>query len=97
MPAHEKANPVQASQLGFEAVVFLTRYLAHLIKRAPGRGKTCDGVHKIKTMHKNTASTLKSKVSSSDEGSREDNCAPSLQLTWSNKLGFQNIRRSTSR
>jgi hypothetical protein len=39
MPAHEKAHPVQVSVLGFEVIVFVTNYLAHLIKQALGLGK----------------------------------------------------------
>lgn len=39
MPSHIKTNPVQVSLLGFEAVVLVTKYLAHLIKQALGLGK----------------------------------------------------------
>ena len=51
MPAHEKSPPVQVNLLGFKAIVFVTNYLAHLIKQALGLG---DRVHSIKTMYKNT-------------------------------------------
>ena len=54
MPAHVKANPVEVSLLSFEAIVFVTKYLAHLFQQAPGLGKIDDGVHRIKTMYKIT-------------------------------------------
>ena len=60
MPAHEKAHPVQVSLLGFEAIVFVTKSLAHLMKQALGLGKIGDRIHSIKTMYKNTGSTPES-------------------------------------
>lgn len=36
MPTHENANPVALSLLGFEAIVFVTKYLAHLPQQALG-------------------------------------------------------------
>ena len=50
MPAYKKANQVQISLTSLEAIVFLKKYLAHLIMQAPGLGKTGDRLHQIKTM-----------------------------------------------
>jgi hypothetical protein len=77
--------------------VFVTNYLAHLIKQALGLGKIGDRVHGVKTMYKNTGSTPESKLSNGVDAL----CKPSrnlqLQFIGSDKLGVQNIRRSTSR
>jgi hypothetical protein len=97
MPAHEKAHPVQVSLLGFEAIVFVTNYLANLIKQALGLGKIGDRVHSIKTMYENTVSTPESKSSSGEEALCKATCNFRLQFISSDKLGFQNIRRSTLR
>jgi hypothetical protein len=59
MPAHVKANPVEVSLLRVEAIVFVTKYLAHLLQQALGLGKVGDSVHRIKTMCKITAMTSK--------------------------------------
>lgn len=54
MPTHVKANPVEVSLLCFEATVFVTEYLAHLIQQALGLGKVGDGCRSIKNMYKTT-------------------------------------------
>lgn len=51
-PAHVKANPVEVGLLGFEAIVFVTKYLTPLIQQALGLGGISDGIHNIKTMYK---------------------------------------------
>ena len=48
MPAHVRANSVEVSLLRVEAVVFVTKYLAHLLKQSLGLGKIGDWVHKTK-------------------------------------------------
>ena len=97
MPAHEKAHPVQVSLLGFEAIVFLTNCVTNLIKQALGLGRIGDRVHSIKTMYENTVSTPESKPSSGVEALFKTSRNLRLQFISSDKLGFQNIRRSTSR
>ena len=52
MPAHVKANPVEVSLLRSEAIVFVTKHLAHLLQQTLGLGKIGDGVNCIKTMYK---------------------------------------------
>jgi hypothetical protein len=39
MPAHVKADPVEVSLLPVEAIVFVTKYLAHLLQQVLGLGK----------------------------------------------------------
>jgi hypothetical protein len=95
--ANEKANPVKASLLGLEAIVLVTKYLAHLLQQAFGLGKIGDRVHRVTTMYKNTALTPKDKMSSGGRDLRWDSCNPAFQLIPSDKLDSQNIRRSTSR
>ena len=97
MPADEKTNPVKVSLLGFEAIVLVTKYLAHLIKQALGLGEIGDRVHRIKTMYKNTVWTHESQMSSGLAGQCQANRNPSPQVISSDKLGSQNIRRSTLR
>lgn len=44
MPAHVKANPVEVSLLRLEAIVFVTKYLAHLLQQTLGLRMVGDGV-----------------------------------------------------
>jgi len=97
MPAHEKAHPVQVSLLGFEAIVFVTKYRAHLIKQALGLGKIGYRVHSIKTMYKNTVLAPESRLSNGVEDLCKTSRNLRLQFILSDKLGVQNMRRSTSR
>jgi hypothetical protein len=76
--------------------VFVTNYLANLIKQALGRREIGDSVHGIKTMYENTVSTPESKSSSGEEALCKANCNFRPQFISSDKLGFQNIRRYTS-
>lgn len=96
-PADEKTNPVKVSLLGFEAIVFVTKYLAHLPQQALGLGRMGDGVHGIKTCMKLHVLMLESKKSSGAGGLYRSYCKPSRQLFPPDKLGCQNIRRSTLR
>ena len=77
--------------------MFVTKYLAHLIKQALELGKIGDRFHSIKTMYKNTGSTPESKLLNGVEALCKTSCNLRLQFIRSDKLGVQNIRRSTSR
>ncbi len=91
-----KANLVEVSLLGFEAVVFVAKYLAYLIQQALGLGKICDGVHSIKTMYKTTVLSPMSKLSSGLRRVSMGRHRVAFQLIPSDILG-QDIRPSTSR
>jgi hypothetical protein len=97
MPAHVKANPVEVSLLSFEAIVSVTKYLAHLLKQTLGLGKIGDGVYSIKNMYKTTISTSKNELSSELWRIAMDRRRATLQLIPSDILGRQDIRPSTSR
>ena len=97
MPADVEADPVEVSLLGFEAIVLVTKYLAHLIKQAPGLGEIGDRVRRIKTMYKNKMSMSEGQMSSVLAASCNSNCNPSRQDISLDKLAFQDIRRSTLR
>ena len=97
MPAHEKSNPVKVSLLGFEAMVFVAKYLAHLIQQAFGLGKIGDSVHKAKAMYKNTLFRRKGQVSSLPMGFPRRKCNTVVDLIPPDKLDFQDIRRATLR
>jgi hypothetical protein len=68
--------------------VFVTKYLAHLIKQALGLGHIGDRVHSIKNMYKNTGSTPESKLSNGVEAFVKNQCNLPLQFIGSDKLGF---------
>ena len=97
MPAHVKANPVEVSLLSFEAIVFVTKYLAHLFQQALGLGKIDDGVHGIKTMYEITVFMSVNKLSSGLQLIHRDVVVMDLQLIPADKLVSQNIRRSRLR
>ncbi len=97
IPANEKANPVEVSLLIFQTIVFVTYQLTHLLQQALGLGKIGDRVHRIKTMYKNTEFMPKDKILSGLQGFGWVSCRLAFQLIQSDKLDFQNIRRSTSR
>ena len=97
VPAHEKANPVEVSLLGLQAIVFVTKHLAHLLQQALGLGKIGDRVHRIEAMYKNAVLMPKDKLSSGLGGFRRGQSDPVAQLVPSDKLDSQNIRRTTSR
>nr|WP_295778108.1 hypothetical protein [Rhodoferax sp.] len=96
MPAHVKANPVEVSLLGFEAIVFVTEYLAHLIQQALGLGEIGDGVDSVKTMYKTTVLSPMSKLSSGSRVVSMGRHRVAFQLIPSDILR-QDIRPSTSR
>ena len=75
--------------------MFVTKSLAHLLKQALGLGKIGDRVHCIKTMYKNTISIPERKLSNGVEALCKISRNLRLQFIGSDKLGFQNIRRST--
>ena len=96
MPAHVKANPVEVSLLRSEAIVFVTKHLAHLLQQTLGLGKIGDGVYCFKTMYKTTALVQKNKLSSGLRGVRIDLSSQACQLIPSDILESQDIRPSTS-
>lgn len=77
--------------------MLVTKYLAYFITQALGLGKLGNRVHRIKTMCIHTMAGPKGKMSSALGVTCKAHGNPSLQIIWSDKLGFQNIRRATSR
>lgn len=75
--------------------MFVTKYVAHLLQQTPELGKTGDGVHGIKNMHKTTELVSKNKLSIGLLGIGLSGEA--RQLIPSDILGFQSIRPPTSR
>lgn len=88
MPVHIKANLGEASLLSFETIVFVTKYLAHLLQLALGLGKIGDGVHGIKNMHKTTELMSKNQLSSGLWGFFIDVRSQVVQLILSNILNI---------
>lgn len=97
MPTNEKANPAELSLLRFEAIVFLTKYLAHLLQRALGLGKLGEGFMASKLCMTKTASISKNKLSSGLRRFFINLNSQASQLIPSDTLEFQDIRPSTSR
>jgi len=94
-PADEKTNPVKVSLLGFEVIVFVTKYLAHLLQQALGLGRMGDGVYGI-NMYETACIDAGKQEAKWGRRPVPGYCKPSRQLIPSDKLGCQNIRRSTS-
>jgi hypothetical protein len=98
MPAHVRANSLEVGLLRIEAIVFVTKYLAHMLQQALGLGKIGDGVPRIKkTMCKTTAMTSKNESSNGLQSLYWHAPATAAQLVSSDILGSQNVRLSTSR
>ena len=85
-PAHEKFHPAEPSLPGFQAIVFVTQHLDHLLWQALGLGKIGDRVHRTKAMYKNTVFTFKELMSSGVRIFRCDSCNRALQLIPLDKL-----------
>ena len=90
-PAHEKFHPAEPSLPGFQAIVFATQHLDHLLWQALGLGKIGDRVPRTKTMYKNTVLTFKELMSSGVRSFRCDSCNRALQLIPLDKLDSWNI------
>lgn len=102
-PAHIKANPVEVSLLRLEAIVFVTKYLAHLLQQTLALGEAGDevhsihSIHSIKNMYETTELTSKNELSSGPWRISMDRRRATFQLIPSDILGRQVIGPSLSR